>query len=106
MVQAVSKRLSKFGSLKNIEPRLSIQGQCLIALGDPLEQPGKGTLWLHNLFLASSLAEPYTDGYPAQMSLENAYITNCNLASAGSMFLKNAFLEGAQPPAKGRGKLR
>jgi hypothetical protein len=29
------------------------------------------------------------------MVLENAYITNCNLASQGAVVLKNAFLEGA-----------
>jgi hypothetical protein len=95
-VQAVLKRWSKFTAKEKIEPRLSAKSQCLISLSDPLEKPeGTGSLWLHNLFLASSLVEPTTDEYSAQIILENAYITNCKLASAGAVVLKNAFLEGA-----------
>jgi hypothetical protein len=95
-VQAVSKRWSKFTALKKIEPGLSAKSQCLISLSDPLEKPeGTGSLWLHNLFLASTLVEPTTDAYSAQIIFENAYITNCKLASSGAILLKNAFLEGA-----------
>jgi hypothetical protein len=100
LVKAVSKRLSKTALLRNFEPRLSTEGQCLISLTDRIQKPDDiGNLWLHNLFLASSLTEPSTDTNTVQMVLENAYITNCNLASQGAVILKNAFLEGAQPMA-------